>query len=594
MYDEDLIEDSLAFVRGLNSVFDSIEEQTNATEKSISNPNNLEAQQPVQPQMQARPVAQQPVQPQAQARPVVQSQVQAQAQTRPVVQPQVQAQAQARPVVQQQVQAQAQTRPVVQQPVQAQAQARPVVQQPVQPQAQARPVVQQPAQPQAQARPVVQQPAQPQAQARPVAQQPVQAQAQARPVAQQPAQPQAQARPVVQQPVQAQAQERPVAQQPVPQTEIKQTSSQSQMVSQKETSVGAEAIERLKAKRKAEEEQKKQENTKADAQLAADAESIKEIPEQEKHTYEITIKFDFANIKKLGSKLKEKLTPEARTLDDINAAMEENRQLQAEKEQQEPKSFLDNSKEIAQKAKGVIKKVPVISSNKEEATSVDIATDGNVVDAQIKSIEDSGKESKISEKLDGVKEFVTPKVSYASKLFTNALILVLCVAIAFFFATFVTNYVAHQTTVEGESMEPTLADGDTVIIQRLSYHFSDPQRYDVVVFPVSYEETEDNNTYYIKRVIGMPGETVQIIDGSVYIDGEQLKDDKYAISDILDPGIASTPLVLGKDQYFVMGDNRNMSTDSRSSYVGLVSRRNIIGEAWICTWPLNHFGSLKR
>ena len=142
-------------------------------------------------------------------------------------------------------------------------------------------------------------------------------------------------------------------------------------------------------------------------------------------------------------------------------------------------------------------------------------------------------------------------------------------------------------------MEPTLTDGDTVVIQRLSYYFSEPERYDVVVFPVTYEEEEGKDTYYIKRVIGMPGETVQIIDGSVYIDGEQLKDDKYAVSDILDAGIAASPLVLGEGQYFVMGDNRNMSTDSRNSYVGLVSRRNIIGEAWICTWPLNHFGSLR-
>ena len=144
-------------------------------------------------------------------------------------------------------------------------------------------------------------------------------------------------------------------------------------------------------------------------------------------------------------------------------------------------------------------------------------------------------------------------------------------------------------------MEPTLSDGDSVIIQKLSYYFRDPARFDVIVFPVSYGQMEeDEDTFYIKRVIGLPGETVQILDGTVYINGEPLQDDKYALSDILDPGAASDPMVLADDEYFVMGDNRNMSTDSRSSYVGLVNRSDIIGEAWMCIWPLNHFGTLTR
>ncbi len=274
--------------------------------------------------------------------------------------------------------------------------------------------------------------------------------------------------------------------------------------------------------------------------------------------------------------------------------MEENRQIQAEKEQQEPKSFSDTSKEMAVKAKETISKLPKLAAKKTEAVSGEAMETGDAVDAEIKTLEGNDSKSKIAGRIEDVKDFMTPKVSFASHFLTNAIILVFCVVIAFFFASFVTNYVAHQTTVEGESMEPTLADGDTVIIQRMSYYFSEPERFDVVVFPVTYDDPAENNTYYIKRVIGMPGESVQIIDGSVYIDGEKLEDDKYALSDILDAGIASSPVVLGKDQYFVMGDNRNMSTDSRNSYVGLVNRRDIIGEAWICTWPLNHFGSLKR
>ncbi|WP_455057298.1 signal peptidase I, partial [Jutongia sp.] len=113
-------------------------------------------------------------------------------------------------------------------------------------------------------------------------------------------------------------------------------------------------------------------------------------------------------------------------------------------------------------------------------------------------------------------------------------------------------------------------------------------------FPVNYDDGTSKKTYYIKRVIGLPGETVQIIDGSVYINNEKLDDDVYGAATINEAGIAENPLVLGENQYFVMGDNRNMSTDSRNSYVGLVNKNDIIGEAWLCTWPLNHFGGVKK
>lgn len=177
-------------------------------------------------------------------------------------------------------------------------------------------------------------------------------------------------------------------------------------------------------------------------------------------------------------------------------------------------------------------------------------------------------------------------------LVSNLLVVGMCIFIAYFLASLVTNYVAHPTSVEGESMEPTLTDGDSVIIQKMSYYFGDPDRYDVVVFPVSYDAATKQETYYIKRVIGLPGETVQISEGKVLINGSELIDDHYALTDIMDPGEASEPITLASDEYFVLGDNRNMSTDSRSSYVGLVKRRNIIGEAWFCVWPFSHFGTL--
>jgi signal peptidase I len=174
----------------------------------------------------------------------------------------------------------------------------------------------------------------------------------------------------------------------------------------------------------------------------------------------------------------------------------------------------------------------------------------------------------------------------------NLFVLVVCVLLAYVIASAVTHYVAHQTWVEGDSMEPTLSDGDSIIIQKLSYYFRNPGRYDVVVFPVTATDQNGNDidTYYVKRVIGLPGETVQIVDGKVQIDGKELKDDKYCLSKILDSGNAAEPVTLGEDEYFVLGDNRNMSTDSRSDFVGLVRRDDIVGEVFMRIWPFSHWG----
>lgn len=181
------------------------------------------------------------------------------------------------------------------------------------------------------------------------------------------------------------------------------------------------------------------------------------------------------------------------------------------------------------------------------------------------------------------------------KLINNIFVLLICVALAYFIASLVTHYVAHQTWVEGPSMEPTLSDGDSIIIERLSYYFSKPKRYDVVVFPVSSIETDGEKelTYYVKRVIGLPGETLQIRNGKVYIDGKLLEDDTYCLSEILDGGMATNPVTMGQDEYFVLGDNRNMSTDSRNEYVGLVRGKDILGEVCFRIWPLKHIGAIQ-
>ena len=151
------------------------------------------------------------------------------------------------------------------------------------------------------------------------------------------------------------------------------------------------------------------------------------------------------------------------------------------------------------------------------------------------------------------------------------------------------HFVGQRTMVDGRSMENTLQNGDNLIVEKLSYRFGDPDRFDIIVFP-----PYDTKEYYIKRIIGMPGETVQIdTDGNIYINGEILEED-YGKETIQNPGRAIDPITLGEDEYFVLGDNRNNSLDSRSSNVGNVTRDQIIGRAWVRIWPLNKLGFLKH
>lgn len=152
------------------------------------------------------------------------------------------------------------------------------------------------------------------------------------------------------------------------------------------------------------------------------------------------------------------------------------------------------------------------------------------------------------------------------------------------------TFVGQRTSVSGSSMEPTLSNNDQLILDKISYRFSEPKRFDIIVFPFQYKE----NTFYVKRVIGLPGETVQIdLEGNIYINGEILEED-YGKEKINFPGLAVEPITLGDDEYFVMGDNRNNSSDSRDPSVGNIRRSNIIGKAWVRIWPLNKFGVLKH
>ena len=154
----------------------------------------------------------------------------------------------------------------------------------------------------------------------------------------------------------------------------------------------------------------------------------------------------------------------------------------------------------------------------------------------------------------------------------------------------VIHFVGQRTQVQGDSMEPTLSTEDNLIVDKISYRFHDPERFDIIVFPFQYEK----DTFYIKRIIGLPGETVQIDEeGNILIDGEILEE-SYGKEVIMNPGRAYEPVELGEDEYFVMGDNRNNSTDSREPSVGNIKREDIIGRAWLRIWPFDKFGLIKH
>lgn len=174
------------------------------------------------------------------------------------------------------------------------------------------------------------------------------------------------------------------------------------------------------------------------------------------------------------------------------------------------------------------------------------------------------------------------------ELLSTGLYLLIVLLVTWFIITFV----GVRTVVDGDSMETTLSDGDNLIVDKLTYRFKDPERFDIIVFPFQYQE----DTYYIKRIIGLPGETVQIDEnGKIYINGEVLSE-SYG-REIIKPeyiGVAWEPVVLGEDEYFVMGDNRNNSSDSRNPIVGNIHRGDIIGRAWVRVWPFSDFGMLKH
>lgn len=216
----------------------------------------------------------------------------------------------------------------------------------------------------------------------------------------------------------------------------------------------------------------------------------------------------------------------------------------------------------------------------------------------------------------------TPK-TLKQKIFSGVAELLLYVVIALVCIFIIPQYVVQRTEVSGPSMEATLQNEDNILVEKLSYRISNPKRFDIIVFYHFFEKNtekkalkqmdksvfekfadkfngqgnfkfdEEDYDFYVKRIIGLPGETVQIVGETIYINGKPLEEN-YGKDPITYQGVATEPITLGDDEYFVLGDNREVSQDSRYKEVGNIKKECIVGKAWVRVYPFNKMGILKH
>lgn len=189
-------------------------------------------------------------------------------------------------------------------------------------------------------------------------------------------------------------------------------------------------------------------------------------------------------------------------------------------------------------------------------------------------------------------EFAQPPAEAPRKkksVIRNILLWTFEILVVILFAYVAVYFFGQSRTNVGQSMDVTLSGGDTVLLNVLSYKLSSPKRGDVISFKPNGSTTGRSN---IKRVIGLPGETIQIKDGMIYIDGEVYLE-KKSYPAITNPGIAADEITLGDKEYFVLGDNRNNSEDSRFADIGLVKSDHIEGKVWFVLSPSQRRGFLK-
>ncbi len=181
------------------------------------------------------------------------------------------------------------------------------------------------------------------------------------------------------------------------------------------------------------------------------------------------------------------------------------------------------------------------------------------------------------------------KVFSEGNLVKEVLIWAFQIAVVLACAVVVAILFFQSVTMQESSMEPTLAVGDRFFINKVSYKLGNPQRGDILVFKTS---TKEDAGLHIKRVIGLPGETIQIKDGQILIDGETYKEGRDFPS-ITSSGLAEEGISLESGEYFVLGDNRNSSDGSQYTDAGNVQKKNIVGKLWFVAGPLKKIGFLK-
>lgn len=174
-------------------------------------------------------------------------------------------------------------------------------------------------------------------------------------------------------------------------------------------------------------------------------------------------------------------------------------------------------------------------------------------------------------------------------LFKEIMSWILSLAIVICLAYVLVAFFGIRTNVVGQAMEQTLEDNDEILVNKFAYIVSKPKSGDVVVF---LPNGNKKSHYYIRRVVAVPGDTVQIKDGALYVNDELYKE-STDVASMEDAGIASDPVKLGKDEYFVLGDNRNNSEDSRYANIGNVKKEYIIGKAWFRFSGFGDFGTIK-
>ena len=184
------------------------------------------------------------------------------------------------------------------------------------------------------------------------------------------------------------------------------------------------------------------------------------------------------------------------------------------------------------------------------------------------------------------KSIAEAKEKLEDKKVRGVLRLVFEIIVTLAFAALVGIAMFQSVTMQESSMEPTISVGDRYFMNRVIYRVSSPKRGDVIVFRTN---ASDDAALHIRRVIGLPGETVQIVDGQILINGETYKEGRdFPV--ISNPGMASSPVTLESGEYFVLGDNRNNSEDSRYGSIGKLNKKYITGKLWFKLFPVKSIG----